>query len=67
MSLPLGQGLVRDLDRQARQAQSQWHSPAVSAGIVRDGVLVWSTHVGSARLDPITAPTDDTQLSLIHI
>lgn len=61
MSLPLGQGLVRDLDRQARQAQSQWHSPAVSAGVVRDGVLVWSTHVGSARLDPITAPTDDTQ------
>jgi len=61
VSLPLGQGLVRDLDRQARQAQSQWHSPAVSAGIVRDGVLVWSTHVGSARLDPITAPTDDTQ------
>lgn len=61
MSLPLGEGLVRDLERQVRQSQSQWHSPAVSAGIVRDGVLVWSTHVGSARLDPITAPTDDTQ------
>ena len=38
-----------------------WHSPAVSAGLVRDGALVWSTHVGSARLDPVAAPTDDTQ------
>ena len=44
-----------------REAQSQWHSPAVSAGVVRDGTLVWSTHVGSARLEPVTAPTDDTQ------
>ena len=59
--LPLGEGLVRDLERQVREAQSRWHSPAVSAGIVRDGALVWSLHVGSARLDPITAPTDDTQ------
>jgi len=57
----LGRGLVQDLERQVREAQSQWHSPAVSAGIVRDGALVWSMHVGSARLDPITAPTDDTQ------
>ena len=59
--LQLGGGLVRDLERQVREAQSQWHSPAVSAGIVRAGALVWSTHVGSARLDPATAPTDDTQ------
>jgi len=57
----LGEGLVRDLDRQVREAQSVWHSPAVSVGIVREGVLVWSAHVGSARLDPQTAPTDDTQ------
>ena len=60
-SLPLGDALVRDLERRVRQAQSDWHSPAVSAGIVRDGALVWSTHVGSARLDPNIAPTDDTQ------
>ena len=59
--LPLGEGLARDLDRRVRDAQRQWHSPAVSAGIVRDGALVWSAHVGSARLCPITAPTDDTQ------
>ena len=58
---PLGEALNRDLDRRVREAQRQWHSPAVSAGIVRDGVLVWSAHVGSARLDPVTAPTDDTQ------
>ena len=61
MAAKLGEGLVRDLDRQVREAQSQWHSPAVSVGIVRDGTLVWSAHVGSARLDPQAAPTDDTQ------
>jgi CubicO group peptidase (beta-lactamase class C family) len=60
-ALTLGDGLVRDLGRRVREAQSQWHSPAVSAGIVRDGTLLWSIHVGSARLDPVTAPTDDTQ------
>jgi len=60
-AVPLGEGLVRDLGRRVREAQSQWHSPAVSAGLVRDGVLVWSAHVGSARLDPLAAPTDDTQ------
>ncbi|MEO8556565.1 MAG: serine hydrolase domain-containing protein [Actinomycetota bacterium] len=60
-ALTLGDGLVRDLERRVREAQSQWHSPAVSAGIVRDGTLLWSIHVGSARLDPATAPTDDTQ------
>jgi CubicO group peptidase (beta-lactamase class C family) len=58
---PLGEGLLRSLETQVRDAQNKWHSPAVSVGIVRDGTLVWSTHVGSARLDPITAPTDDTQ------
>jgi CubicO group peptidase (beta-lactamase class C family) len=60
-ALALGGGLVRDLERRVREAQSQWHSPALSAGLVRDGALVWSTHVGSARLDPLAAPTDDTQ------
>jgi CubicO group peptidase (beta-lactamase class C family) len=60
-AVPLGAGLVRDLERQVREAQSQWHCPAVSAGIVRDGALVWSCHVGSARLDPLVAPTDQTQ------
>jgi CubicO group peptidase (beta-lactamase class C family) len=60
-SRPLSQQLARDLERRVREAQSQWHCPAVSAGIVRDGTLVWSAHVGSARLDPGVPPTDDTQ------
>ncbi len=60
-SLHLGAGLVRDLEGQVRTAQSEWHSPAVSAGVVRDGALVWSTHVGSARVGSALAPTDDTQ------
>jgi CubicO group peptidase (beta-lactamase class C family) len=59
--VPLGKALARDLERRVREAQSLWHSPAVSAGLVRAGALVWSTHVGSARLDPVAAPTDDTQ------
>ncbi|MEP7035607.1 MAG: serine hydrolase domain-containing protein [Actinomycetota bacterium] len=60
-TLPLGTGLVADLERQVCAAQTRWHSPAVSAGVVRNGALVWSTHVGSARLDPTVAPTDDSQ------
>jgi CubicO group peptidase (beta-lactamase class C family) len=60
IAAPLGVALVRELKRQVRDAQSQWHSPAVSAGVVRDGALLWSTHIGCARLDPPTAPTDDT-------
>lgn len=57
----VGPALARRLDLAVRQAQHDWRSPAVSAGVVRDGVLVWSSHVGSARLEPAVAPTDDTQ------
>jgi len=57
----LGAALAGDLDRRLHAAQSRWHAPAVSAGVVRDGELVWSAHVGSARLDPLVVPTDDTQ------
>ncbi len=60
-NVPLGAAVVRDLERRVREAQSTWHSPAVSAGVVRDGALVWSAHVGSARLGPLAAPNDDTQ------
>ena len=68
--LSLGQGLVRGLERRVREAQNRWHSPAVSAGVIRGGALVWSTHIGSARLDHVSAgsagsagsvATDDTQ------
>ncbi|WP_121031857.1 serine hydrolase domain-containing protein [Terracoccus luteus] len=43
-------GLARDLDRRLVEAQRRWRSPGVSAGVVRDGILVWSGHVGAARL-----------------
>jgi CubicO group peptidase (beta-lactamase class C family) len=57
----LSSGVVRDLERRVRAAQRDWRSPAVSAGVVRDGRLVWSAHVGSARLEGATTPGDDTQ------
>lgn len=52
--------LADKLDRLVARSQRDWHSPAVSAGLVRDGHLVWSCHVGQARLDPATAATDHT-------
>ncbi len=42
-------------------AQRNWRATGLSAGVVRDGQLVWSTHVGSARADPPTPATDGTQ------
>lgn len=62
---PLDPQLARVLDHRLALAQRQWRSPAVSSGIVRDGALVWSRHVGAARLgeDGHTdiAPDDQTQ------
>lgn len=60
----LPESLVRDLERRVRTAQREWRTPGVSAGVVRDGSLVWSTHVGSARLDPARPGTDDTQFMI---
>jgi CubicO group peptidase (beta-lactamase class C family) len=57
----LSSGVVRDLERRLRAAQHDWRSPAVSAGVVRDGALVWSGHVGAARVDGAVPPGDDTQ------
>jgi CubicO group peptidase (beta-lactamase class C family) len=57
----LSAGVARELERRLRAAQRDWRSPAVSAGVVRDGRLVWSGHVGSARLEAGAAPGDDTQ------
>lgn len=75
MSAPLGAGnpsdtalsagLERDLLARVVTAQRSWRSPGVSVGVVRDGVLVWSAHVGSARLGSQPAPaTDDTQFMI---
>jgi CubicO group peptidase (beta-lactamase class C family) len=61
VSHALSAGVVRDLERRLRVAQRDWRSPAVSAGVVRDGQLVWSGHVGSARVEGTVPPDDDTQ------
>jgi len=63
-STTLPEPLVRDLERRVRTAQRDWRAPGVSAGVVRDGALVWSTHVGSARLDPDKPGTDETQFMI---
>lgn len=61
----LSDGLERDLLARVVTAQRSWRSPGVSVGVVRDGHLVWSTHVGSARLAPRPATaTDDTQFMI---
>ncbi|HET7475824.1 MAG TPA: serine hydrolase domain-containing protein [Dermatophilaceae bacterium] len=62
---PLPRGSVtgrtrRELERMVRAAQRDWRSPSVSAGVVVDGGLAWSAHVGSARLEPRAPATDDT-------
>jgi len=53
--------LQRVLEAKLLEAQRGWRSPGLSVGVVRDGGLVWSKHVGAARLDPSTAADDDTQ------
>jgi CubicO group peptidase (beta-lactamase class C family) len=57
---PLDPSLAARVDQLVAQAQSRWHSPNVSVGIVRDGALTHSAHVGAARLDPRVPATDDT-------
>jgi CubicO group peptidase (beta-lactamase class C family) len=55
----------RDLFAKVSAAQRRWRAPVVSAGLVRDGGLVWSGHIGAARLGDGTAPpqsaNDSTQ------
>ncbi|HET8595643.1 MAG TPA: serine hydrolase domain-containing protein [Intrasporangium sp.] len=51
--------LARRLDQRVRILQREWRSPGVSAGVVRDGSLVWSGHVGAARLGDQQSPADD--------
>jgi CubicO group peptidase (beta-lactamase class C family) len=59
VSQGLSEALGRDLLGRVLTAQRSWRSPGVSAGVVRDGELVWSTHAGSARLEPAPVPADD--------
>ena len=61
----LSAGLARDLRSRLVNAQRDWRSPGVSAGVVRDGHLVWSAHVGAARLgERPTRADDDTQFMI---
>lgn len=61
----LSAGLERDLLGRVVTAQRSWRAPGVSVGVVRDGHLVWSAHVGSARLGTSPEPaTDDTQFMI---
>ncbi|HET6666040.1 MAG TPA: serine hydrolase domain-containing protein, partial [Intrasporangium sp.] len=61
----------RDLTARVSSAQRRWRSPGVSAGVVRDGELVWTAHVGAARLGDgadgpgvSVAATDSTQFMI---
>jgi CubicO group peptidase (beta-lactamase class C family) len=55
----LSAGLGRELLGRVVAAQRSWRAPGVSVGVVRDGALVWSSHVGSARLGAEPAAADD--------
>ena len=55
----LSAGLERELLGRLGTAQRAWRSPGVSAGVVRGGRLVWSAHVGSARVGAVRATADD--------
>jgi len=53
--------LQRTLEAKLVEAQRSWRTPGLSVGVVRGGQLVWSQHVGAARVDPATPADDDTQ------
>ncbi|WP_347350062.1 serine hydrolase domain-containing protein [Intrasporangium sp.] len=62
---PLSTGLAGRLEAGLVAAQRAWRAPGVSAGVVRDGQLAWSGHVGSARLGVPPQPADDDTQFLI--
>jgi CubicO group peptidase (beta-lactamase class C family) len=63
--LEVSPGLGRRLAAAVATAQRRWRAPVVSAGVVRDGGLVWSGHVGAARLStPALPASDDTQFMI---
>jgi CubicO group peptidase (beta-lactamase class C family) len=57
----LPESVTASLAAATAEAQRDWRAPGVSAGLVRGGELVWSAHVGKARLDPPAEPDDHTQ------
>lgn len=56
----LGETLRGRIDHLAASAQREWRTPGLGLGVVRDGHIVHTAHVGAARLDPMTAPDDGT-------
>ncbi len=56
--------LQRTLEAKLVEAQRSWRTPGLSVGVVRDCELVWSHHVGAARVDPATPADDDTQFMI---
>ena len=60
--MPLPETLAATLSADVVDAQRRWRAPGVSAGVTRDGELAWSSHVGSARIDPPAPATDETQV-----
>jgi CubicO group peptidase (beta-lactamase class C family) len=60
--MPLPETLAASLSAEVADAQRRWRAPGLSVGVTRDGELTWSRHVGSARLDPPVAATDETQV-----
>ncbi len=64
MTTELAPRLERLLEVKVREAQRTWRTPGLSVGVVRDGTLVWSRHVGSARLEPAAPADDDTQFMI---
>lgn len=61
----LSAGLERDLLGRVVAAQRSWRAPGVSVGVVRGGRLVWSAHVGAARVAPsVVTADDDTQFMI---
>ena len=63
-SAELSTRLRRSLEARVVEAQRSWRTPGLSVGVVRGGQLVWSHHVGAARLDPVRPADDDTQFMI---
>jgi CubicO group peptidase (beta-lactamase class C family) len=62
MNDPLSAATRRSLQMTALTAQRASRTPALVAGVARDGVLLWETAIGSADLgDPTVALGPDTQ------
>lgn len=56
--MTIGAAVQDSLSRRLRTRQSEWRSPAVVAGVVRDGELVWSDGAGVADVEQESAGVD---------